>query len=826
MQFSTIGKLLAVSMLLGSACLGNQADNVSRTDCCTASGSSRQNTLVSDPHEYFRASSSLQGQSEATVKGAPVQLWRDQKRIWTSPFRLTRRDLEWMLPLGAATGVLIATDHHTMTLIHGNAKNESRSSTVSNAGLATLAGAGVLAYGLGAVTHNEHARGTGILMGEALADTFAVTEAMKLISQRSRPDVNNARGLFEQETSFHSSFPSQHAALAWTAATVFAREYPRPITQWTAYGLASLVSLSRVTAYQHFPSDVLIGAATGYLIGRYVYHAHREDLAISRTASTRLKAENSGPSARPDTQNAPSGSVYVPLDSWIYPALRRLADLGFIPDQVSGQAPWTRNECLRQVEQAAHVASYKADSNMPGREEALRMISDLRSALTPESGTDNIIRLESVYTRFTNIAGVPLRDSYHFGTTTANDFGRPYDKGLNQVSGFSSYAVSGRFSAYVRGEYQSAPGRDSEPLSVRQFISAADGIPMVGVQNVASTNRFQPLEMYAGVQLGFEYVTFGKQSLWWGPDKQSAFSFSNNAAPFYMLRFAQSRPIVLPGPLRFLGKIRTDVIFGKLSGHQWPARPYINAQKISLDITDNFEVGFTRTAIFGGVGHPLTLGSVKASLFSFSSVDFGPYGSPDVSGDRFSNFDFRWRVPGIRKYLTVYSDSYADDDPNPIDNPKRSAWAPGLYITRLPGLSRLDFRFETYATWLYRKDQGGNFLYWNNQYRDANTNNGNLLGSWVGRDARAYTAETSYWFSARSKITGTYRQIKSSSVFLPGGGTQTDISVVGLWGIGREWQVSAQVQGERYYVPLLGAPRRDTLTAIGLTYTPEHLALH
>ncbi len=118
------------------------------------------------------------------------------------------------------------------------------------------------------------------------------------------------------------------------------------------------------------------------------------------------------------------------------------------------------------------------------------MISDLRSALTPESGTDNMIRLESVYTRFTNIAGVPLRDGYHFGTTTANDFGRPYDSGLNHVSGFSSYAVSGRLSAYVRGEYDSAPGRDSEPLSVRRFISSADGVPLAGAQNASVYQPF------------------------------------------------------------------------------------------------------------------------------------------------------------------------------------------------------------------------------------------------------------------------------------------------------------------------------------------------
>jgi hypothetical protein len=788
---------------------------------------SQRGTLLSNARNYFRCGGSDSSQAEVTAAGAPVQVWRDQKRIWTSPSRLKMRDLEWMLPLGAVAGLLIATDHHTMSLINGNAKNESRSSMISNAGLATLAGAGVMAYGVGAFTRDERARETGILMGEALANTFVATEVFKLVSQRSRPDVNNARGLFGQERSFNSSFPSEHSALAWTAATVFAREYPRPIAQWSAYGLASLVSLSRITANQHFPSDVLIGAATGYLIGRYVYHAHHDDRMIDQTGSTPAKREKSFTSAASKTESGtPSGSVYVPLDSWIYPALRRLADLGFVPDQVSGQAPWTRAECVRQVEQAAHIAANKADSNFPMSEQVLRLISDIRSALAPESGTDNMIRLESVYTRLTNIAGTPLRDSYHFGTTIANDFGRPYDKGFNSVAGFSSYAVSGRLSAYVRGEYESAPGRDAYPLSVRRFISSADGVPLAGAQNVQYTSRFQPLEMYAGVQLGFENITFGKQSLWWGPDRESAFSFSNNAAPFYMLRFAQTRPIVLPGPFRLLGKIRTDVIFGKLSGHQWPPRPYINAQKISLDLTDNFEVGFTRAAIFGGVGHPLTLGSVKASLFGFSSVDFGPYGSPDVPGNRFSNFDFRWRVPGIRKYVTVYSDSYADDDPNPIDNPKRSAWAPGLYITRVPGLPRLDFRFETYATWLYRKDQGGNFLYWNNQYRDANTNNGNLLGSWIGRDARAYTAETTYWLSARSKIIGNYRQIKSSSIFLPGGGTQTDISVAAQWGIGREWQFLAQVQGERYNVPVLGTPRRDTLTAIGLTYSPEHLVAH
>ena len=42
-----------------------------------------------------------------------------------------------------------------------------------------------------------------------------------------------------------------------------------------AYGLATGVSVTRVLGQEHFPSDVFVGAACGYLIGRYVVRHHR-----------------------------------------------------------------------------------------------------------------------------------------------------------------------------------------------------------------------------------------------------------------------------------------------------------------------------------------------------------------------------------------------------------------------------------------------------------------------------------------------------------------------------------------------------------------------
>jgi membrane-associated phospholipid phosphatase len=57
-------------------------------------------------------------------------------------------------------------------------------------------------------------------------------------------------------------------------ATTIAHEYPRWWVQLLAYGAAGAVTGARMTAKMHFPSDLLVGGALGYLIGTHVFHAH------------------------------------------------------------------------------------------------------------------------------------------------------------------------------------------------------------------------------------------------------------------------------------------------------------------------------------------------------------------------------------------------------------------------------------------------------------------------------------------------------------------------------------------------------------------------
>ena len=211
-----------------------------------------------------------------------VNILDDQRAIWTSPFHLRSSDSKWLAPLGLSTIALIATDRRTSGELveHGDNLNRLRiSKDISRLGsLYSTAGIAGGMYLAGRATHNDRLRETGLLAGEALIDSGILVNALKTASQRQRPPTDHSSGEFFDGG---SSFPSGHAISSWSLATVIAQEYGhhRPLVQIGAYGLATAVSISRYTGRNHFLSDVLVGSAMGYGIGRYVYHK-RHDPAL------------------------------------------------------------------------------------------------------------------------------------------------------------------------------------------------------------------------------------------------------------------------------------------------------------------------------------------------------------------------------------------------------------------------------------------------------------------------------------------------------------------------------------------------------------------
>jgi membrane-associated phospholipid phosphatase len=237
---------------------------------------SPQATTPSPATAPAATASQLAVKDEPTLRKTPIHILKDQAAIWSSPAHLHDRDFAYLIPLGLATTLAITTDHQVMsTMVSQNASFNNLNVEASDGLVGGFIAAPVVLYTLGHIHHDDHATETAVLAGEAMVDGLVVSEVLKEVSLRERPMLDNARGrFFQTSVGSNSGFPSTHTMVAWPAAVVIASEYHGPMTQLVAYGLATGVSLTRVLGQQHFPSDVLVGSALGWLVGHYVYRKH------------------------------------------------------------------------------------------------------------------------------------------------------------------------------------------------------------------------------------------------------------------------------------------------------------------------------------------------------------------------------------------------------------------------------------------------------------------------------------------------------------------------------------------------------------------------
>lgn len=148
---------------------------------------------------------------------------------------------------------------------------------------------------------------------------------------------------------------------------------------------------------------------------------------------------------------------------------------------------------------------------------------------------------------------------------------------------------------------------------------------------------------------------------------------------------------------RLTGPFRYDFFVGSLQGHTDPNAPWVHMEKISFKPTRNLEMGFERTVMWGGKGHePVTLHTFLRSFFSAASVPLDEKFSRNDPGSRFGCFDFTYRLPFVRNWLTLYTDSFAQDDVNPISAPRRAAIRPGIYLSHVPGIQQESWKFPVY----------------------------------------------------------------------------------------------------------------------------------
>ncbi|MFI5188388.1 MAG: phosphatase PAP2 family protein [Chitinophagales bacterium] len=226
-----------------------------------------------------------------------ILLGSDLKQEITAPFHFTKKDWVRFAEFSLVEGSLFFADEpvqrFALDLRDHNAgvRNVSKDVTMFGGAYETYLLASLGAYGF--ISKNEKIKTTTLLATQAYITGGVMESLLKFLSGRQRPSYYDPNSN-EVEPKFHgpfssngrdingkgtnSSFPSGHTTVAFAVATVFAMEYrDRPLIPILSYSAATLIGLSRITENQHWITDVVAGAALGFLTGRQVvnnYHRY------------------------------------------------------------------------------------------------------------------------------------------------------------------------------------------------------------------------------------------------------------------------------------------------------------------------------------------------------------------------------------------------------------------------------------------------------------------------------------------------------------------------------------------------------------------------
>ena len=220
-------------------------------------------------------------ESSTSLKSLVPNILRDQKPIWTFPWKLAQgRHWKPVFGVALATTALVVADPYTEPYFRNNRGFSTYKTGPLRGRNSTLAITltPVAFYVTGLAKRSRHYQGVALLTAESIADTQILSLVMKHAVGRLEPSQIPVNGnfrdtWFKYKGSFTNggSFPSGHAASAFAVATVVADQYrEHRWVPWLAYGAATVVALTRLPDQAHFTSDIFFGGVLGYSISRFV----------------------------------------------------------------------------------------------------------------------------------------------------------------------------------------------------------------------------------------------------------------------------------------------------------------------------------------------------------------------------------------------------------------------------------------------------------------------------------------------------------------------------------------------------------------------------
>lgn len=400
--------------------------------------------------------------------------------------------------------------------------------------------------------------------------------------------------------------------------------------------------------------------------------------------------------------NFAKADTYIDLSSDIYHNLKRLEALGYLKTGQLTTLPLSNTEVKRLLKEAETLSNN--DSL------ALSIINKIKDSLSLKDYDFNI----NLEYRYTEHPGFFINK---------NNFDIDTEKGSNVLVTTRGYASFSNLSLNASPYF----------LSNKKYEKI-------------SFNELYALFNYKKIEL-----SVGKENQWWGGGQNGSILLSNNAEGLNVFKISNSTPYEFLIPFRF------TFFISKLENNRTDVKsPYINGLRLTLKPSQYFEIGLSKTAIYGGKGRDNSFSAFLDSLIGNKEKNTTA-NMNNEPGDQRAGVDFKLISPNSIQPFTFYIEAIGEDVSDDFPYPYKYAFIYSLYLPKVLSFNNLELLVE-HADTVFRQ----NVWYRHHIFTQGYTYNGDIIGHYIGGDAKDWFIKATYNFE-KSKIDVSYERYRKNT---------------------------------------------------------------
>ena len=251
-------------------------------------------------------------------------------------------------------------------------------------------------------------------------------------------------------------------------------------------------------------------------------------------------------------------------------------------------------------------------------------------------------------------------------------------------------------------------------------------------------------ESYISSELGNWKITAGQQSRWWGPAWDGSMILSNNARPIPSISLENINSEAFENKyLQWIGPNKFHMFVGLLESDREISSPKLFGFRFNFKPKSfkNFEVGLSRTLMWGGEDRDESFSGLVDSLFLLNSNQK----EDRLLGNTLASVDMRWRVPlnNTKNAYTLYGQYLIEDTADGSifggnENLQLGASVSG-FSKRLNGSWRTYMELADTSSGVFSGEDRNNTTYNHEFYLDGYRHLGASMGHSIDSDSTMFS---------------------------------------------------------------------------------------